>query len=303
MITKEQLIEVFADTEKIYRADETLKAAVKNSIAGTKFFAAEDYPALPTKKFDATKISVTNQRTFEAAFQLRANNPNARIAVHNFASATNPGGGVKHGSRAQEEALCRCSTLYPVLNTDENWQRYYKFHRDRRDTIYTDACIFTPEIFVFKSDTDEPQSLPRSFDAENLPRAAQVADEDKALWAIIEDWENRPKFAALGGVGVSRLRNALKQYSYAEIKAAMDKAELANSAAKDSRYNAVSYEFFEAILEGRGPYHRKPKAPWKPKPTEKKGASGNDGHEDSDYRLPERTGREPWKRREQACSA
>ena len=161
MITKEQLIEVFADTEKIYRADETLKAAVKNSIAGTKFFAAEDYPALPAKKFDATKISVTKQRTFEAAFQLRANNPNARIAVHNFASATNPGGGVKHGSRAQEEALCRCSTLYPVLNTDENWQRYYKFHRDRRDTIYTDACIFTPEIFVFKSDTDEPQILPQ----------------------------------------------------------------------------------------------------------------------------------------------
>ena len=161
MITKEQLIEVFADTEKIYRADETLKAAVKNSIAGTKFFAAEDYPALPAKKFDATKISVTKQRTFEAAFQLRENNPNARIAVHNFASATNPGGGVKHGSRAQEEALCRCSTLYPVLNTDENFQRYYKFHRDRRDTIYTDACIFTPEIFVFKSDTDEPQILPQ----------------------------------------------------------------------------------------------------------------------------------------------
>lgn len=145
-----------------------------------------------------------------------------------------------------------------------------------------------------------PQNLPRSLDAENLPRAAQVSDEDKALWAIIEDWENRPKFAALGGVGVSRLRNALQHYSYAEIKAAMDKAELANGAAKDSRYNAVSYEFFAAILEGRGPYHRKPK---KPKPTEKKGASGNDGHEDSDYRLPERTGTEPWKRREQACSA
>ena len=160
-MSKENLIEIFADTEKVYRADETLKAAVKNSIAGTKFFSAEDYPEMPAKKFDATKISVTKQRTFEAAFQLRENNLNARIAVHNFASATNPGGGVKHGSRAQEEALCRCSTLYPVLNTEENFQRYYKFHRDRRDTIYTDACIFTPEIFVFKSDTAEPKILPQ----------------------------------------------------------------------------------------------------------------------------------------------
>ncbi|MBQ7704128.1 MAG: TIGR02452 family protein [Selenomonadaceae bacterium] len=161
MITKEQMAEVFRDTEKFYKTDENLKAAVENSIAGTKFFAAEDYPALPAKKFDATKISVTKQRTFEAAFQLHKDNPNSKIAVHNFASATNPGGGVKHGSRAQEEALCRCSTLYPALNTTANWQNYYQFHRDRQDNIYTDACIFTPEIIVCKSDTDIPKRLPQ----------------------------------------------------------------------------------------------------------------------------------------------
>ena len=162
MIFKDNLIEIFSDTEKLYRSDETLKAAVKNSIAGTKFYDAENYPALPAKNFDATKISVTKQRTFEAAFQLRKINPNARIAVHNFASATNPGGGVKHGSRAQEESLCRCSTLYPALNTDGNWQRYYKFHRACQNSIYTDACIFTPEIIAFKSDTDAPQLLPQN---------------------------------------------------------------------------------------------------------------------------------------------
>lgn len=155
----EELIAIFSDTEKCYTTDETLKAAVANSIANTKFYAAEDYPPLPAKKFAATKISVTRQRTFEAAFTLRENN--LKIAVHNFASATNPGGGVKRGSRAQEEALCRCSTLYPVLSTDDNWQRYYKFHRDRKNTIYTDACIFTPEIIVFKSDTSSPALLPQ----------------------------------------------------------------------------------------------------------------------------------------------
>lgn len=162
-LSKESLAEVFADTEKFYKSDETLKAAVENSIAGTKFFAAEDYPAIPAKKFDATKISVTKQRTFEAAEELHKNNPNSRIAVHNFASATNPGGGVKHGSRAQEESLCRCSTLYPALNIDENWQRYYNFHRKNKDSIYTDACIFTPEIIVCKSDIEIPQRLPQKF--------------------------------------------------------------------------------------------------------------------------------------------
>lgn len=160
-VTKEQLAEVFADTEKVYGADAALKQSIEKSVAGTAYYDAETYPPLPAKKFDATKISVIKSRTFEAAFKLRADFPSTRIAVHNFASATNPGGGVVKGSRAQEEALCRCSTLYPVLKTDELWKRYYKFHRDRRDSVYTDACIFTPEITVFKSDTDIPETLPR----------------------------------------------------------------------------------------------------------------------------------------------
>ena len=161
MITKEQMAEVFADTEKFYKSDENLKSAVENSIANTKFYNAENYPAFPVKKFDNTKILVTKQRTFEAAFQIQKNNPNSKIAVHNFASAKSPGGGVVYGSRAQEEGLCRCSTLYPTLNTNANWIRYYKFHRDRRDSIYTDACIFTPEIIICKSDIDIPQRLPQ----------------------------------------------------------------------------------------------------------------------------------------------
>ena len=160
-MAKEQLIEVFNDTQNFYNTDEILKQAVKNSIDATIFYTAENYPALPAKKFDATKISVNKYRTFETAFYLSKHNSNSKIAVHNFASATNPGGGVLRGSRAQEEALCRCSTLYPVLNTEENFQRYYKFHKDRRDTIYTDACIFSPNIIVFKSDTDNPQLLPQ----------------------------------------------------------------------------------------------------------------------------------------------
>ena len=129
-VEKYQLEEIFQDTKNFYESDETLKSAVQKSVDGTKFYGAEDYPPLPAKKFDKTLITVTQGRTFETAMSLHKNNVYAKIAVHNFASATNPGGGVLHGSRAQEESLCRCSTLYPALDTDENWSHYYNFHVD-----------------------------------------------------------------------------------------------------------------------------------------------------------------------------
>lgn len=160
-VKKDELAEIFQDTKKWYESDETLKNSVQASIGETKFYDAENYPPLPDKKFDKTLISVNKYRTFETAIHLHKKNPESRIAVHNFASATNPGGGVWHGSRAQEEALCRCSTLYPVLDTEENWNRCYKFHRGRQDSIYTDACIFTPNIIICKSDVDLPERLPQ----------------------------------------------------------------------------------------------------------------------------------------------
>ena len=62
------------------------------------------------------RIVVSQKRTFDAASEYKG----MKTAVHNFASATNPGGGVVRGANAQEECLCRCSGLYFNLNE----QRY-----------------------------------------------------------------------------------------------------------------------------------------------------------------------------------
>ena len=160
-VTKDELIEVFNDTENFYSTDENLRQAIQDSIKGTRFYAAQDYPPMPERRFDKTKISIMRRRTFDAAIVMQRRYLELKIAVHNFASATNPGGGVKRGSHAQEEALCRCSTLYPVLNTDENLKRYYNVNRKRRDSLHDDACIYTPEIIICKSDVDKPERLPR----------------------------------------------------------------------------------------------------------------------------------------------
>lgn len=160
MASKEALVAVFEDTSKWYKTDESLKEAVEASISGTCIYYEWDTPELPKERpFDKTIITVTSSKSFEAAMRIRKEYPDERIAVHNFASATNPGGGVTKGSKAQEESLCRCSTLYPVLNTAENWNNYYGFHRNRHDVRYTDTCIYSPGILIIKSDDDIPKRL------------------------------------------------------------------------------------------------------------------------------------------------
>ena len=163
MDNRDRLIEIFQDTEKWCRENDRLNGSVRDSIAATKVYE-EGYrfsKVTDRGNFD-TEVAVERFRTFEAVRLLHREYPDARIAVHNFASATNPGGGVRKGSTAQEECLCRCSTLYPVLNTESLKKRYYLYHRDRQDVRYTDTCIYTPDIWIIKTDTSLPDRMPES---------------------------------------------------------------------------------------------------------------------------------------------
>ena len=85
-----------------------------------------------------------------------------KVCVLNFASATNPGGGVVNGSSAQEECICRCTTLYPCLNNDDLWTSFYVPHCKATNPLYNNDCIYTPDVCVFKSDPNFPKPLPRN---------------------------------------------------------------------------------------------------------------------------------------------
>ena len=104
------------------------------------------------------RIVLSPKRTLEAAAPYAY--AGKKVCVLNFASATNPGGGVIKGSSAQEEAICRCSTLYPNLKAERVWEKFYAPHRRARDPLHNDDCIYTPGVVVFKSDVDYPQLLP-----------------------------------------------------------------------------------------------------------------------------------------------
>lgn len=159
MDIRKTLVEVFGDTVEFYETNETLRKNVEEIKKNTRFYAENEYPYVEESVKEG-RVSVSKSRSFEAAIRLHQKYPDKKIAVHNFASAKNPGGGVRTGSRAQEECLCRCSTLYPALTTDYLSDKYYNMHRTEKNTpVYTDSVIYTPNVLICKTDDDIPKRL------------------------------------------------------------------------------------------------------------------------------------------------
>ena len=157
---REDNLEVFIDTEKLVKTNEKLRASVKASEAKQKLILEKDEVVVSNlnRYEEAASVIVSKKRSFEAASAYK----NLKTAVHNFASASNPGGGVVRGANAQEECLCRCSGLYFCLNVPAMWDGFYKPHRATHDPIHNDDIIYTPDVTVFKTDTAIPILMPES---------------------------------------------------------------------------------------------------------------------------------------------
>lgn len=154
---REENIAVFEDTERLCSENRRLKESIAKSIAQQKLVLEGDtIPAVDKHIYaEPTRIVVSKKRSFEAASEYKGQ----KVCVHNFASASNPGGGVTRGANAQEECLCRCSSLYFCLNTQDMWNNFYKPHRHAQNPLHNDDIIYTPDVTVFKTDTAYPKLM------------------------------------------------------------------------------------------------------------------------------------------------
>ena len=151
--------EVMTDTKRMYETLPELQAAVKFSIGHQFMVAQEEVIGLPETKECVTQYVTSARRTFEAAKVYKGK----KVAVLNFAN-NHSVGGAPFSAGAQEESLCRCSTLYPCLQA--MYGQFYKKHQDEYgrkeiNEMGSDDLIYTPDVVVFKTDERTDPQIPR----------------------------------------------------------------------------------------------------------------------------------------------
>lgn len=105
------------------------------------------------------RCSCVKQDSYVAAIELlkernESDEQRNPVLVLNFANPVNIGGGVYKGARAQEEDLCRRSTLLRSLESQHSL-RYYSYNRKLRTHMGSDAMIFSPEVEIFRDEHGE----------------------------------------------------------------------------------------------------------------------------------------------------
>ncbi|MEV0841867.1 TIGR02452 family protein [Actinocatenispora sera] len=156
-----------------------VRPALAAAMAGTVSHPPDETIAPPRPApGHPVSFEVTGEGSLQTAGRLHRGGATA-IAVLNFASARNPGGGYLGGAKAQEEDLCRHALLYPCLLAAPD---YYAAHRASSDLRYSDRVIWSPEVPVVRGDDGRllERPYPVSFLTSPAPNAGELLRRDPA---------------------------------------------------------------------------------------------------------------------------
>ena len=151
--------EVMTDTKFQYETVPKLKETVKSSIEHQYMVAHETTIDLPELEKTPTKYLCSAKRSFEAAKAYKGK----KTSVLNFANS-HAIGGRPFSAGAQEESLCRCSTLLPCLEAMR--EDFYQKHQRQYTAgeigfMGNDDLIYTPDVVVFKTDESTDPVYPK----------------------------------------------------------------------------------------------------------------------------------------------
>ncbi len=131
-------------TEAIYLSEKEIES----------LFRKYDFSNIPV--VGDCNIYVTNRDSYEAAIKIqeKISDKNEKVLVLNFANAVHIGGGVRRGAVAQEEDLCRKSTLLCSLESD-GASRYYAYHKKNGAVSASHGMILSPNVEIIKDSQND----------------------------------------------------------------------------------------------------------------------------------------------------
>lgn len=142
------LIEIFEDTIKFFNNEEgelSLEEACECIALDPETVDGINLP----EKTGFCNIEVTRNDSYGAALGMGEG-----CLVLNFMSGWNPGGGVTKGARAQEEDLCRRSSLYLSL-TSEDGMQLYDYNRENAPDMSSNYMLLSPKVEIIKTSDGE----------------------------------------------------------------------------------------------------------------------------------------------------
>ena len=140
------------DDEKI-----EIKEIQLESIKNTKSFPPNFNYILTENINNECKIELTQEKTITAAIRLFDVEKFESVCALNFANGFFPGGGFLHGANAQEESICKVSSLFSTLI---KCKEYYQYHSDIGSELSSDYMIFSPNVPIFFNDDFKPLKKP-----------------------------------------------------------------------------------------------------------------------------------------------
>lgn len=128
----------------IARMDQLFSSEIASSLAGTR--EVTGMPAAPTREGVVPQVEVVEEDSTSAVLRLgRGIASRCDLAMLDFASFVNPGGGYDRGAWAQEEALCSESFLYNVLSQKRDWYGENR-RRNINCELYRNRALVVPAV-------------------------------------------------------------------------------------------------------------------------------------------------------------
>ena len=283
MDSRQLRMEIFEGTRSLCQRNERLKGSVeKSSREQTIYWEGEKIFFGKPRFSSPLKLVVSKEKTVEAARKYAK--AGKKVCILNFASSVAPGGGVVNGSQAQEESICRVSTLYFALsdkNTagkfyDKHWELIHQGQFNRRNT---DDIIYTPGVTVVRDDSNDEAQLPENewYQIDVITCAApdirKVGDEteynpeqNELYREFVKRWKcilsagakHKADVLILGAFGCGVFANPPKLVAEAfceAVKGYEKYFEIIELAIYSPRENNANYNAFMNVLYGDSPIY------------------------------------------------